>query len=587
MVFILPSFGQKLALQSIIIDTATFPNGRLPFTSQRFNDREDKIQFAIISDLHGGNIPGVFLEARDKLNKLQPSFVLSIGDLIDGYTMDSALVQEEWSSFTQKVDSLTMPFFYVSGNHDVSNNFLKQQWIKRFGRTYYYFLYKNALFLMLDTEDGNTDGVSKKQSDYIRKVINDHQNVRWTFVFMHRPLWSYGNEEGYDEIEQALKGREYTVFSGHHHNYLMGTKNGQNHYVLATTGGGTNGRGVQFGEFQHITWVTLSAKKPDIINIALDGLIKDDIVTTKIYPEIQTLRMGTWLKAKPFLSLHHYLDKAPVILQFTNLSSDYPLVVRGKSSQGNTMQCNPDSINVIVPAKSRLQQIVTYSNRNKGQKFNVDRLEGFQSVLTGTYRLQGEEYSLAATAKFKINCLQNIPILKKTTHYSYHLNSDTTEMIAVERPEYVAEDWDWHGPEDALIKFKLQHDSDSLYINVLVKDDKFVLDKNLGDQLELYFQNLNETTSTSVIIKPMIQGEEISTMIPGITQKSEWLNNHEWFMHLTIPLKYFNIKDKIRFNISYKDVDDLSNTKPSVIFWKPKWLSQEDYFESGTFQFIK
>ncbi|HEY4245537.1 MAG TPA: hypothetical protein VGM64_01710 [Lacunisphaera sp.] len=45
------------------------------------------------------------------------------------------------------------------------------------------------------------------------------------------------NEAGYEQVRAALKGRNYTVFSGHLHHYAEGEHDGMKHYVLATVGG--------------------------------------------------------------------------------------------------------------------------------------------------------------------------------------------------------------------------------------------------------------------------------------------------------------------------------------------------------------
>ncbi len=38
-------------------------------------------------------------------------------------------------------------------------------------------------------------------------------------------------------------------------------------------------KGVKFGKFDHITWVTLNTGElPKIINIKLDGMIRDNVV---------------------------------------------------------------------------------------------------------------------------------------------------------------------------------------------------------------------------------------------------------------------------------------------------------------------
>ena len=76
-------------------------------THNRFNDNPNKLQFAIISDLWGGYHEGVFDDAAEKLELMQPQFVMSVGDLIDGKTYDSIVLDNQWSEFNLWVDSLS------------------------------------------------------------------------------------------------------------------------------------------------------------------------------------------------------------------------------------------------------------------------------------------------------------------------------------------------------------------------------------------------------------------------------------------------------------------------------------------------
>ncbi len=59
-----------------------------------FRDDPDNFQFAIISDLTGSYRPGIFDDAVKKLNLLEPEFVMSVGDLIQGYTENEASLDE-------------------------------------------------------------------------------------------------------------------------------------------------------------------------------------------------------------------------------------------------------------------------------------------------------------------------------------------------------------------------------------------------------------------------------------------------------------------------------------------------------------
>src|SRR5690606_12598337 len=57
-----------------------------PWTHLKLNNKPGNFQFVIVSDRHGGGRRGVFEDAVRKINLLQPEFVISVGDLIQGYT---------------------------------------------------------------------------------------------------------------------------------------------------------------------------------------------------------------------------------------------------------------------------------------------------------------------------------------------------------------------------------------------------------------------------------------------------------------------------------------------------------------------
>ena len=96
---------------------------------------------------------------------------------------------------------------------------------------------------------------------------------------VHKPLWSQTNldKTGWLDVEKALANRPYTVFAGHIHRYQKFIRNGQNYYELATTGGGSRLRGVAYGEFDQLAWVTMKKTGPVLANILLDGILPEDL----------------------------------------------------------------------------------------------------------------------------------------------------------------------------------------------------------------------------------------------------------------------------------------------------------------------
>lgn len=251
-----------------------------PWTDQAFMNDPMDFQFAIVTDRTGGCRAGVFRKAVTQLNLLQPEFVMSVGDLIEGYTENHDTLSQQYDEMDEILSNLEMRFFRVPGNHDISNDVMLNMYHERYGLPYYHFVYKNVLFLVISTEDPPFGNISDTQVNYIQKALNDNMNARWTFVFFHRPYFYWDEEDradGYMKIVNMLKDRPHTAFAGHAHHYKKVEMHGQSYIGLATTGGGSKLRGEAFGEFDHIVWVTMTDKGPIIANLLLDGIFDENV----------------------------------------------------------------------------------------------------------------------------------------------------------------------------------------------------------------------------------------------------------------------------------------------------------------------
>ncbi|MBN1349815.1 metallophosphoesterase [candidate division KSB1 bacterium] len=256
-----------------------------PWTHLNVNNQRF-FQFAIVGDRSGGLRPGVFRKAASQLNSIHPDFVMSIGDLIDSRDLkhqsvpfDETKVRQRWDEFNSIVESLKMPFFYVSGNNDIRNTQMEQIWREQFGRTYYSFVYDRVLFIVLNSDDppgGRNGRLSDTQMKCLEQTLIQNKHVRWTFIFIHRPIWRYEGHQDWHRIQELLGDRQRTVFSGHHHRYSKSVINGHAHYMLATTGGSSDLSGIEQGKFDHILWVTMTDSVPEIANLLLDGILVDE-----------------------------------------------------------------------------------------------------------------------------------------------------------------------------------------------------------------------------------------------------------------------------------------------------------------------
>ena len=267
-----------------------------PWSHLKFRNDPDNFQFAIVSDRTGGARPGVFPKALKRLNSLEPEFVITVGDLISAnrHTKDEATAHMMWEEMEEFVSYLDMPFFYLAGNHDNGTPLLSKVWKERFGVERYHFVYKDVLFLCMNAQDDASFKaiIKKEQQDWAKKVLAENKDVRWTFVFIHQPVWMYEEglpineigpleprDTGWQVIEDALKGREHTVFAGHVHQYVKYKQEAPNtnYYSLATTGGGSRMRGADFGEFDHAMWVTMTENGPKLANLLIDGILPEDV----------------------------------------------------------------------------------------------------------------------------------------------------------------------------------------------------------------------------------------------------------------------------------------------------------------------
>lgn len=286
-----------------------FDGTATPWTGQDFDNDPDTFTFAVFSDLTGGEREGIFNVAVEQLRLLRPELIVNVGDLVEGGDFPREQLVQEWEYFDERAGRARAPVFRTGGNHDLSSVLQQEIWKERYGRTYYHFVYKDTLFLVLDTEDNlpehqaylarirseaevvfqqggwdawreteyakseerRTGRIGPGQAAWFREVIARNPDVRHTFLLMHKPAWERPEEENFATIEAALADRPYTVFHGHVHDYRWLQRHGRDYIRLATTGG-VQLEGAE-SAFDHVTLVTVSDAGVDIANLRLDGIL--------------------------------------------------------------------------------------------------------------------------------------------------------------------------------------------------------------------------------------------------------------------------------------------------------------------------
>jgi 3',5'-cyclic AMP phosphodiesterase CpdA len=297
------------------------------------------LRFAVIGDNTGMARPGVFEQAMVQLSWLQPDFVLSVGDMVEGYTNDRARIDQDWARVEAATAKLGCPIVYTPGNHDmntIASREAHRHW--RGEATYYSFTYKGALFLILSTEEPDdpyglsaqmglssgtfyhdywttidavradpasadkimrqfetTYGMSAlledskligqcsfgdRQMRWIADTLAKNPAPQWTFVVLHRPVWKNHNPD-FKKIQAMLQGRAHTVFAGHTHYFTHEVIDGHDYINMGTTGGIRVKEGP--GTLDHTMLVTLAPSGPLYANTRFTGLMNAAGETGQIY----------------------------------------------------------------------------------------------------------------------------------------------------------------------------------------------------------------------------------------------------------------------------------------------------------------
>jgi hypothetical protein len=259
--------------------------------------------------------------------------------------------------------------------------------MERSGVPFYSFVYKDVLFLALDTTGEKGYIIPDYQVESMKKALAKHADARWTFVFMHHPLWLYKNPGGFTRIEKMLESRKHTVIAGHRHNYVFERRNNTNYYILGTTGGGSHLRGARYGEFDHVSLITITDDGPVMANLRLDGILPHDVTTRADYEITRALIDATRMPYTLLTDGEDRVKSGTLYLEFKNPSPN-ELIVKAHFMHGHQVSMEPNAIDTILPPNSN--KIIKVDL----QSTEVIPLEDptlIQLAWTMGYQLKGEE----------------------------------------------------------------------------------------------------------------------------------------------------------------------------------------------------
>ncbi|GAB1452136.1 hypothetical protein MASR2M47_21920 [Draconibacterium sp.] len=377
-----------------------------PWTNLEFYNNPDNFQFAIVGDRTGGMRPGIFEKGIEKINLVMPEFVMCVGDLIQGYTTDTAIIAQQWDEINQIISGLKMPFFYLPGNHDITNKVMEKEWEKRYGRRYYSFTYKDVLFITLDSNDDDDYNLTRTQTDFVLNTLQENKDVRWTFLFMHHPIWTYDTGGRFQEIQSALQNRKHTVIAGHEHRYRHEEINNANYYVLATTGGGSSLIGEAFGQFDHISWITMSDNGPVMANLKLDGILPHDIANAKTREMAEPLIANSKMEHVMVCNPGTKFTNGKLSLTFKNPSKT-DMILNLNIYHHHQLQIETPAPEITIPAGAEKQIEIPFRSAKPLDYDKIDLISTeweirYDGAENSNFALQGKSQFAVQTTKTEV-----------------------------------------------------------------------------------------------------------------------------------------------------------------------------------------
>ncbi|MCI4671721.1 MAG: metallophosphoesterase [Bacteroidia bacterium] len=579
-----------------------------PWNMLEVNNDPNTFQFAIVTDRTGGLRPGIFPVAVDKLNLLQPEFVMSVGDLITGYTEDEKRIDREWDEFTGFINKLEMPFFYVPGNHDYINDVMAQKWKERFGKDYYHFIYKDVLFLCLNTEEKKRGAgrgyIDQPQYDYVKKTLEANQDVKWTLVFMHQPLWDQKDNGMWADVENLLKDRKHTVYVGHRHRFVKYERNNSKYFILATTGGGSGLRGPAFGEFDHVVWITMTDDGPIMANLLLDGIWDENVQTEEAWAVTRKLTGADLLEVKPMKGKEGKFKEGTLTFKINN-PADIPLKVEVELNAPTAMLLKQPVGEVSIGPNS-VKELSFELAMEKETPINSLTSNPFKAEVEFTYERKGAP---ELSWEKEVNVLPLDPQVIEVAGKKVKIDGKLKEwesLKLVKTPFVDSDPFAHTGKKDASFSFDIKQDDDYLYLAMEVMDDELILSEK-GD---LFTQDAAVFQLDARPMEKVMNGEEgryyrdwiilgISPnpdgsaklfrpdLLPEGVEYSCKLGDKSYTVEFAVPLNYMeNLQGsdwgQIRINAGVHDVDK-GGEHDSRLFWQADWMGDQNILGSGIF----
>jgi hypothetical protein len=296
--------------------------------------RAADLRIAILPDRTTGSAWGLeyLVRAVEDLNRLSPDAVISIGDMIQGYTRSVEQWDREVREFKAISEQLTMPFYPIVGNHEVISgtrdpldSTFHDRYAETFGPHYYMIEFDRASIIALHSDDieaPQANGLGPSQVQWLDGAL-EGAKARGVpiIVLLHRPLWrtsaSWWNEQIHPRLANA--GVD-AVIAGHFHALQRDPdRDGVEYHILGTCGG-TIDQNPLAGQLHHLTFLNIGESGLRVFHLPVGMTLPDDFILAEDQNRVQQLKSRHEVArfASPVCDPYHTPFEGDVTLEVEN-----------------------------------------------------------------------------------------------------------------------------------------------------------------------------------------------------------------------------------------------------------------------------
>ena len=332
--------------------------------------------FVVLGDRTASANQPIFDQVIGTIKSLNPDFIVNVGDLVEGYSNSSDMINSEWDSIFTNLGFLKTKFYFTPGNHDASDSLSLSIYLSRNGykKSYYSFSVGKNRFIVLDnSQQEKANEPDPVQLQWLISELSKYKKNDNIFCFMHKSFWfdEYKTSRADTFHKLFVKyGVDY-VFSGHDHHYVKLVWDGITYTMVGPSGSRYKlFRKEEFGAFQNFLLVSIKNDKVQFRVIRPDGSeLSADYVTFDNIKQLEGIEQA--INISPFI-----VGKSDSV--FVKINNVFEIPISTNCSwwlDNKTWQIVPDAQAVIIPGQNTYNYSFSIKVKNESiyplPQFNI------------------------------------------------------------------------------------------------------------------------------------------------------------------------------------------------------------------------